>query len=200
MLSENYCCWRVGGPQCETLGKNVKGEAGVFGEAVSAKDSRSVLELFPPFPIVLVTTRENVITINQVAYLTFSPLRIGIGVAHARYTYSLLKKEGEFVVNIPDASLVDEVKLCGSLSGRNQDKFEAAGLKRRESSQVCAAGIVECAAQIECRVTNEIPFEKRTWFVGDVVAAWKRKDHDPRKALMCDRYEYAVPGVRVAER
>ena len=59
----------------------------------------TVLELFPPFPIVLVTTRSNIITIGQVEYCTFSPLRIGIAVAHARYTYSLLKRERELGAN-----------------------------------------------------------------------------------------------------
>ena len=168
--------------------------------AIPVKDSRSVLEMFPPFPIVLVTTRTNVITINQMMYLTFSPLRIRIGVAHTRYTYSLLREEGEFVVNVPDASLVEAVKVCGSLSGRERDKFEAAGLHRRKSTAVKAAGIEECAAGIECRVIKEMPFEKRTWFVGEAVAAWRRTEHDPRKALMCDRHEYTIPGEHVADR
>jgi len=172
----------------------------VPGEAIPVRNSRSVLEMFPPFPIVLVTTRTNIITINQVVYLTFSPLRIGIGVAHARHTYSLLRDEGEFVVNVPDVSMVEAVKICGSLSGRDHDKFEAAGLSRRKRAEVKAVGIAECSAGIECRVIKEIPFEKRTWFVGEAVATWRDERHDPRNALMCDRHEYTIPGEHVAAR
>lgn len=160
----------------------------------------SVLELLPPFPIVLVTTRSNVITINQIVYFTLSPLRIGIAIAHTRHTYSLLKEESEFVVNIPDASLVDAVKICGSLSGRDHDKFKAAGLDQEESSQVQAVGICQCGAQIECRVVREITFEKRTWFIGEVVAARKGEGHLGTAALMCGRHEYMVPGDIVAPR
>jgi len=167
---------------------------------IPSKPSKSVLELLPPFPIVLVTTRSNVITVNQIAYFTFSPLRIGIGIAHSRHTYSLLKEEGEFVVNIPDAPLVDAVKSCGSISGRDHDKFEAAGLSPEESSQVSAVSIRECSAHIECRVVKEIAFEERSWFIGEVVAARKGEGHVGTKALLCDRHQYALPGAAVAPR
>ena len=53
--------------------------------------AKDVLALLPPYPIVLVSTQTNIITINQVMYFTFSPLRIGIAVAHTRYTYGLLR-------------------------------------------------------------------------------------------------------------
>ena len=89
-----------------------------------------ILEVLPPFPIVLVTTQTNIITIGQIEYFTLSPVRIGIAVAHSRYTYSLLKAEQEFVVNVPDVKLLAAVKLCGSISGRDRDKFEATGLTR----------------------------------------------------------------------
>ncbi len=169
-------------------------------EFIAPKPSGGVLEVLPPFPIVLVTTRSNVITVNQIAYFTFSPLRIGIGIAHTRHTYSLLKDEREFVINIPDASLVDAVKTCGSLSGRDHHKFKAAGLSAQESSQVSAVSIRECSANIECRVVKEIAFEERTWFIGEVVAARKGEGHLGTKALLCDRQHYVVSGTAVAPR
>jgi len=68
-------------------------------EFVPPQSPANVLELLPPYPIVLVTTRTNAITINQVMYFTFKPLRIGVAIAHGRYTYSLLQEENEFVIN-----------------------------------------------------------------------------------------------------
>jgi flavin reductase (DIM6/NTAB) family NADH-FMN oxidoreductase RutF len=161
-----------------------------------------VLNLLPPYPIVLVSTRTNIITINQIEYFTFSPLRIGIAVAHARYTYELLKEERVFVVNVPGARLVDEVKLCGAVSGREGDKFELAGLTPQpfERDDVAAVGIAECEAQIACRVEREIDFENRTWFVGPVVAARSRPDHTSTAALMCGREAYYLPGEAVSPR
>jgi flavin reductase (DIM6/NTAB) family NADH-FMN oxidoreductase RutF len=159
-----------------------------------------VLSLLPPYPIVLVTTGANIITINQVAYFTFSPLRLGIGVAHTRHSYGLLKEERAFVVNVPGADLVATIKLCGSVSGRDGDKFVRAGLTRQASAVVAAPGVAECGAWIECRIEREIEFEERTWFVGPVVAARRQQGHQGMEALMCSREAYVLPGVVVAPR
>jgi flavin reductase (DIM6/NTAB) family NADH-FMN oxidoreductase RutF len=175
-------------------------EAAMTKVPVAPQSATPVLELLPPYPIVLATTRSNVITVNQVAYFSFRPLRIGVAIAHVRYTYSLLKDEGEFVINIPDASLMEEVKICGSRSGRDGDKFVAAGLDREPSTQVQATSIARCGAHIECRVERTIPFERRDWFIGRVVAARKRTDHQGTSALMCGRHNYLLPGKPVAPR
>ena len=167
---------------------------------IPAQSPTDVLDLLPPYPIVLVTTRGNVITVNQVAYFTFRPLRIGVAIAHVRYTYGLLSAEGEFVVNVPGISLIEVVKLCGSRSGREGNKFEAARLTPTPSSQVQAVSIAECGAQIECRVDRRIEFEHRDWFVGEVVAARKREGHMGTEALTCGRNHYLLPGEPVAAR
>jgi flavin reductase (DIM6/NTAB) family NADH-FMN oxidoreductase RutF len=169
-------------------------------EPVPPQSSTDVLSLLPPYPVVLVTTRTNVITVGQLQYFTFRPLRIGIAIAHVRYTYGLLKEEGEFVINVPDASLIEAVKVCGRLSGRDGPKFEPAGLDPEPSDQVGAVSIVQCGAQIECRVEQEIPFEHRTWFIGQVVAARSRPDHKGAQALMCGRRDYRVPGAVASPR
>jgi flavin reductase (DIM6/NTAB) family NADH-FMN oxidoreductase RutF len=160
----------------------------------------NVLGMLPPYPIVLVTTRTNVLTVNQVAYFTFSPLRIGIAIAHTRHTYGLLMEEQAFVINVPGAHLVEAVKKCGSLSGRDGDKFVRVGLTRVPAVAVDAVCIAECGAIIECRVDQMLAFEYRTWFIGQVVAASKVPDHDGSTALMCGRQDYRVPGEIIALR
>jgi len=159
-----------------------------------------VLGMLPPYPIVLVTTRTNVITVNQVAYFTFSPLRIGIAVAHIRHTYGLLLDEQAFVINVPGAHLVEAVKQCGSLSGKDGDKFVRVGLTRILAAAVDAVRIAECGAFIECQVDQMLKFEHRTWFIGKVAAASMQPDHDGTTALMCGRRDYRVPGEIVAPR
>jgi flavin reductase (DIM6/NTAB) family NADH-FMN oxidoreductase RutF len=68
------------------------------------------------------------------------------------------------------------------------------------SSQVQAASIAECGAQIECHVARRIAFEHRDWFIGEVVAARKRKGHLGAEALLCGRHQYLVPGDVVSPR
>jgi flavin reductase (DIM6/NTAB) family NADH-FMN oxidoreductase RutF len=159
-----------------------------------------VLSLLPPYPIVLVTVGDNIITVNQVEYFTFSPLRVGVAIAHARHTHSLLTAAGAFVVNVPAAELVDAVKVCGAVSGRDCDKFLASGLTRLTLAGGDFVGIAECGAQIACRVDREIEFEHRTWFVGQVVGAWRRGEHTGAVALTCGRDAYRLPGDIVASR
>ena len=163
-------------------------------ETIPPARTKDVLAVLPPFPLVLVTTRSNIITIGQIEYFTFSPLRIGIAVAHTRHTYSLLKAEREFVVNVPSAGMLSAVRLCGSISGRDRDKFEASGLTREDSAVVRAVSLRECGAHIECKIEREIEFEKRTWFVGEVVAARRRAGHLGTEGLLCGRTHYAMTG------
>ncbi len=63
-----------------------------------------------------------------------------------------------------------------------------------------AVSLRECGAQIECIVEREIEFEKRTWFVGEVVAARKRSGHDGAEGLLCGRTHYALPGEALGAR
>lgn len=167
---------------------------------LSSLSPTNVLALLPPYPIVLVTTRTNAITVNQVTYLTFEPLRIGVAIAHSRYTYGLLQSEEAFVINVPTVPMLQAVRACGTLSGRDGDKFLAAGVDPEPSLEVDAASIAQCAAHIECRVERVIPFEQRDWFVGRVVAARCRPDHDGADGLLCGRHHYALARTIVAPR
>jgi flavin reductase (DIM6/NTAB) family NADH-FMN oxidoreductase RutF len=153
-----------------------------------------VLELFPQYPIVLVSTRDNVLTVNQVHYFTFAPLRLGVAIARTRHSWRLIDGEGEFVVSVPGPGLLEAVKACGRLSGRDGDKFARAGLTPVPSREVAAVAVGECGAHIECRVTGRLDFEERTWFVGDVVAADRSPDHDGSLALTCGRHDYRSGG------
>ncbi|MDF1512485.1 MAG: flavin reductase family protein [Anaerolineae bacterium] len=159
-----------------------------------------VLSLLPPYPIVLVTTRTNVITINQVAYFTFSPLRLGVAVAHSRYTYGRILEEQAFVINVPNRQLVDAVKQCGTLSGRDGDKFARVGLQTTSATTVKAVRVAACGAFIECQVDQTLIFEHRTWFIAKVTAAFMRQGHTGNEALMCGRHDYRIPGDLVSPR
>ena len=150
----------------------------------------TVLELLPNFPIVLVSVAENVITVNQIHYFSFSPLRIGIGIAYERYSYDLIKEKSEFIINIPQEEQIEAVKKCGKISGENNDKFKLCDLSKEKSINCDSFTIKEIGASIECKVEREIEFENRSWFVGKVVAAQKSKDHDSDKSLLCGRHNY----------
>jgi len=79
-----------------------------------------------------------------------------IAVAPPRYSWRFLEQVPEFVIAVPDDSLKEAVLFCGTRSGRDQDKFEAAGLTPVPSTHIRAPSILECPINVECRVYTKV--------------------------------------------
>jgi flavin reductase (DIM6/NTAB) family NADH-FMN oxidoreductase RutF len=79
-----------------------------------------------------------------------------IAVAPPRYSWRFLEEVPEFVISVPDDSLAKAVKLCGTLSGRDLDKFKASNLTPVTSKYVSAPSLLECPLNIECRIYAKI--------------------------------------------
>ena len=62
----------------------------------------------------------------------------------SRYTYQLMAASDSFTVNVPPNDLSDIVSFCGSVSGREHDKFKEKGLTAVPGRQVQAPVIDEC--------------------------------------------------------
>lgn len=169
-------------------------------EHIEPDNRTGVLHTLAPFPVAVITTQTNAITANQVEYFTFRPLRLGVAIAYERFSYEQIKNEGEFVINVPTANQIDAVRHCGATSGRDGDKFKMGNIATMPAQVVKSVCLADFAAHIECRVCREVHFEERTWFIGNVVAARKRPGHTDTQALMCGRYEYRLPGDKVADR
>jgi flavin reductase (DIM6/NTAB) family NADH-FMN oxidoreductase RutF len=117
-----------------------------------------------PTPAALVTTvdaegRPNIATAGEVYMLSLNPLIVGAGFRRATYTNKLLHETGEFVVNLPKRELLEAVDYCGSVSGREVDKFKATGLTPVPAKHVKAPLVGECPVNIECRVRNVVHFD-----------------------------------------
>jgi len=132
--------------------------------------------LFAPRLAVLVTSvdkngKPNIITLSWAMPTSFDPPLVAISVGARRYSNELISGCEEFVVNIPSISILDKVKLCGSLSGRTADKFAEAGLTSIDSKKVRPPRIKECVAHLECKLVGKFQTGDHTIFVGRVVAA-----------------------------
>jgi len=73
----------------------------------------------------------------------------------SRYTYQLLEERGEFTVNLPYPEMADTVMHCGTVSGRDHDKFREKKLTLLESETVKVPCIDECGIHYECRVVQK---------------------------------------------
>jgi flavin reductase (DIM6/NTAB) family NADH-FMN oxidoreductase RutF len=70
----------------------------------------------------------------------------------SRYTYKLIEETGEFTVNVVPPQLKEVVEYCGTVSGRDHNKFKEKQLTAIPSKKVKAPIIKECVLHFECRV------------------------------------------------
>ena len=74
-------------------------------------------------------------------------------VRESRYTKQLLDKNPEFTVNVPYGDSAKEIlRICGTKSGRDMDKFRELGLTQEEGKTVCVPGIRQLPLTLECKV------------------------------------------------
>jgi len=73
----------------------------------------------------------------------------------SRFTFTLLEDCGEFTVNVPDASLAEQVAICGSKSGRDIDKIRECGFTLEDCESISVPYLKECPIHYECRVVHK---------------------------------------------
>ncbi len=90
----------------------------------------------------------------------------------------MIKRTGEFGINIPDSSLADAVIYCGKNSGRDvPDKFAGAGLARVEGKEIAAPMVAEAAARIECRISQVVDMGYSSILIANILYAEVREDY-----------------------
>ena len=130
--------------------------------------------LIAPLPPVMVSLgtleKPNVLTIAWTGILNTIPPKTYISVRKERFSYDILVKNKEFVINLPTAEQVRAVDFCGVKSGRDNDKFKLMNLIPKESTEISAPMIEQCPINIECRVTDITELGSHTMFVADILA------------------------------
>jgi flavin reductase (DIM6/NTAB) family NADH-FMN oxidoreductase RutF len=93
-------------------------------------------------------------------------------VSNRNYSFNLLKKSKECVINIPTVELAKKAVACGNCSGRTVDKFKKFHLTPSAASSVKAPLIGECYANLECRLIDASQATKYNLFILQVLKAW----------------------------
>ena len=126
-------------------------------------------------PVVLISSewngRPNVMAAAWQTPLSIHPLLVGVSIAPKRYSHELIAQSQEYVVNVPPRTLYRQVHGCGTVSGRDQDKFTLFGLTAIQGRRVRVPRIEECIGHLECVVVNAVTVGDHTFFVGEVLSA-----------------------------
>ena len=128
--------------------------------------------------------RPNAMPFTSWAISTVEPDRwcLSVYVIAGHYTRQLIDLTGQFTVNVPREGMQHIIDHCGSVSGRDHDKFRECGLTGMASRHVKPPIIGEGCVNFECETRRKRPFlltfpgqERKpiemSIFEGEVVAA-----------------------------
>jgi len=128
-----------------------------------------------PLPAVMVSCGSvpeeyNIITISWTGTICTDPAMCYISVRPGRHSYNIIRKNGEFVINLTTKSLAFATDWCGVKSGNEHKKFTEMGLTPVPASKVKAPLIKESPVNIECIVKEIKELGSHHMFISEVVA------------------------------
>lgn len=131
-------------------------------------------------PTCLLTVRYrgqvNVMAVGWVCPVSLEPPLVAMAIHPASYTHDMLRRSEECVLNIPARPLLEQVQVCGTLSGADQDKIAMTGLQLEAGHRLEAPWIQECLAHLECGVVSTWSLGDHTIFVAEIVGAWAEEE------------------------
>lgn len=137
--------------------------------------------LLHPFNATLVSCQgrnglPNALAVAWIMPVSVKPPTLAFAIRRETHSYGLLEETREFVVNMAGCELAREVLYCGRNSGKDVDKFKVTGLTAGKARKVAVPIVNECIAHIECRVSEVISKGDHVLVMGDVQAAYARKE------------------------
>jgi len=152
-----------------------------------AKDRYRLLCSFvAPRPIALVTTINEDGTANAAPMSFFNvfsqdPPIVILGIqcrldGSAKDTVVNIRRTEEFVVNLCDMAIAQQMVDCGVDFPTGVDEVERTGLTLTPSLQVQPGRVAESPSSLECRVSQIIEYPRRSIVLGEVVQMNVRDD------------------------
>ncbi len=127
-----------------------------------------------PVPAMLVSCGDsideyNMLTASWVGTICTNPPMCYVSIRPERHSYEIIKRTGEFVLNLTNEDMAYATDWCGVKSGRDFDKFKEMKLTPRKGEKVNAPIILESPLSIECKVKQIIPLGSHDMFLAEVV-------------------------------
>ena len=127
-----------------------------------------------PAPVWLVGTydaegRPNVMTAVAGGLCSTQPPCLGVSLRRGGWTHASLPGRAAFTVAVPSRSLAARVDFAGLMSGRNADKFAAAGLTPVAGEHVDAPYAAECPVVLELALRHTLELGSHTLYVGEIM-------------------------------
>lgn len=146
----------------------------VMMESKFEKEAWKPGTLIYPLPAVLVSCgaspeEYNMLTIAWTGTVCTNPPMCYISVRKERHSYDIIRRTGEFAINLTTEDMARATDWCGVRSGRDNNKWEATGLTPMENEYISAPIIAESPLSICCKVRQVIELGSHDMFLADVV-------------------------------
>lgn len=113
--------------------------------------------------------RPNAMTAAWGGICCSKPPCVYIALQKPRFSYSNIAEKRAYTINVPSEKYVREADYFGIVSGRNTDKFAAAGVTPVHSEKVDAPYIAEFPLILECKLIQTIELGLHTQFIGEII-------------------------------
>jgi len=111
----------------------------------------------------------NLITVSWIGTICSDPPMCYISVRPSRHSSDIIKRNGEFVINLTTKEMAEVTDWCGVKSGRDYDKFKECNLTPLPATMVNCPIVAESPISIECRVTEVKELGTHDMFIANVV-------------------------------
>ena len=126
-----------------------------------------------PLPAVMVSCgtmeESNIITVAWTGIINTDPAMCYISVRPTRHSYEMIKKTGEFVINLTTKDLAYATDWCGVKTGAKVDKFKEMKLKKEKANFVSCPMIKESPVSVECKVKEIRKLGSHHMFVAEIL-------------------------------
>lgn len=126
-----------------------------------------------PIPAVLVSCgtmeKANILTVAWTGIINTNPPMCYISVRPERYSYEIIKKQKEFVINLTNEKLAYATDWCGVKSGAKVDKFKEMHLTKQKANFIKCPMIEESPVSVECKVKEIKEFGSHHTFIAEVL-------------------------------
>jgi len=140
---------------------------------------RLLCSFVAPRPIALVTTccekgNANAAPMSFFNVFSQDPPIVIIGIqtrpdGAEKDTVANIRQNGEFVVNLCDMGIAQQMVDCGHPFDQDVDEIAITGLSHQRSVKISPPRIAEAPASLECRVSQWIKYPRRAIILGEVV-------------------------------
>jgi len=101
---------------------------------------------------------------------------VTVYVRPTRYSFGLMMKHNEFTVSFLPKKMKKVYDICGSLSGKDCDKWEAAKITPAKSSVIKTPFVEGAKLAFECKTIARAPFKKESFLTKEIFNFYEKED------------------------